>query len=78
MDKGEKRKLIKIKTVYGETLYVDFDEYKRKIFQGRPLLKVYWSTGRLRKIKHPGRKKSEIMLLHIDNIDKGYRLQPEN
>ena len=64
--------LAKIKTVYDETLYIDREEYRRKIGQGRKLVKVYTSTGKVRTWRGLGKKHDPItMMLHIENIREG-------
>lgn len=60
--------LIKVKTVYDETYHIDREEYQRKMAQGRKLLKVYYSTGRLRTIRRDRKRDPETMLLHVENI----------
>jgi hypothetical protein len=61
--------LAKIRTVYDETLYIDREEYRRKIGQGRKLVKVYSSTGKVRTWHGLGKDKDPItMMLHVENI----------
>ena len=60
--------LIKIKTVYDDICYIDRDEYTRKIGQGRRLVKVYYSTGRVRTIRRGKKRDPETMFLHVENI----------
>ena len=63
--------LAKVKTVYDETLYIDREEHTRKISQGRKLVKVYTSTGKVRKAFSPwfGKGKEPMtMMLHVENI----------
>jgi len=40
--------------------------------QGRKLLKVYYSTGRLRTIRRDRKRDPETMLLHVENIQARY------
>ncbi|MHB9072049.1 MAG: hypothetical protein ACYC6G_00850 [Desulfobaccales bacterium] len=65
--------LVKVKTVYDESCYIDQEEYKRKMALGRKLLKVYYSTGRLRTIRRDRKRDVETMLLHVENIQAHYR-----